>query len=183
MANLGFRLKNLRKSKRLSLKQLGVLASCSASYLSMVENGKVDPSCSHLLKIAECLGVTTVDLFQPHASQDQRVVTRKDEREQVEFPREKIKIEILLPSIANKQIDARLAVIRPGGSSNGDYKHPGEEFGLILKGRLELVIDEVVHNLMEGDSFYFQSTRIHSFQNPGNEETVVVWVNCPPFLA
>ena len=178
MDSLGPKLKSLRKGKGLSLKKLSERVKCSPSYLSMVENGKVDPSISRLKRIAEGLGFTIVDLFQAEIRKD--VVIRKQERLCGRFPRSKTDIEILVPHIPEKQIDARLAIIHPGGSSEGDYRHPGEEFGLLLEGSLELVIDGVGYQLQEGDSFYFPSTRNHRFRNPGDKDTVVVWVNHPP---
>lgn len=177
MDKLGPRLRSLRADLNLSLKQLSERAGCSASYLSMVENEKVDPSISRLKRIAEGLGVTIIDLFQNNGHQD--VVIRKQERRRVEFPRSKTAVEILVPPISEKQLDARLAIIHPGGSSEGYYRHAGEEFGLITKGRLELVIEGVTYHLNEGDSFFFPSTMNHRFSNPGDEDTFVVWVNHP----
>ena len=177
MDQLGFKLRSLRKKRNLSLKQLGVRVNCSPSYLSMVENGKVDPGISRLKKIADGLDVTIVDLFQTQISQ--KVVIRKEDRIHAKFQRSKTKIEILVPQLPEKLMDARIATVYPGGSSEGDYRHPGEEFGLILAGKLELTIDGAVYELGEGDSFYFSSTRNHRFRNIGQENTQVVWVNTP----
>jgi quercetin dioxygenase-like cupin family protein len=149
----------------------------------MVENGKIDPGISRLKRIADGLEITIVDLFQTHTNQkvtDQKVIVRKQERVQGEFPHSRTRIEILVPQLLGKQMDARLAIIQPEGSSAGEYKHPGEEFGLVLAGALELVIGGVTYELVEGDSFYFDSNRSHRFRNPGPKETVVVWVNHPP---
>jgi len=178
MEPLGPKLRSLRKARKLSLKQLAERAGCSPSYISMVENNKVDPGVSRLKKIADALELTIVDLFS--AQTGQRHIIRKEERIKAEFSGSKTRIEILVPQLLNKAMDARVAVIYPGGSSEGDYRHPGEEFGLVLKGELELSIDGVNHLLKEGDSFYFESTRKHRFRNPGNDDTCVVWVNHPP---
>ena len=178
MDQLGSKLRALRKDRNLTLKEIAKRAGCSPSYLSMVENGKVDPGISRLKRIVDGLGITIVDLFQTQSSS--KVIIRKRERIQAEFPRSKTRIEILISQYAEKQMDARLAIISPGGSSEGNYQHPGAEFGLVLKGMLELTIDGLTYQLMEGDSFYFSSTSNHCFSNPGKEDTVVVWVNTPP---
>jgi transcriptional regulator with XRE-family HTH domain len=178
MKELGLKLRSLRKERMFSLVRLSELAGCSPSYLSMVENGKVDPSISRLKRIADALDVTIVDLF--HKDTNQNVVLRKKNRLRGEIPRSKTDIEILIPRIPDKQLDARLATIHPGGSSLGNYKHPGEEFGLVLKGIFELSVNGTIYKLDEGDSFYFKSTSNHNFRNPGNEDTIVLWVNHPP---
>jgi transcriptional regulator with XRE-family HTH domain len=178
MEQLGPKLRSLRKRKQLSLKQLADRVGCSPSYLSMVENSKIDPGVSRLKRIADGLGVTIVDLFQ--AQTGQKWILRGHERISAEFSRSKMRIEILVPQLPEKQMDARMAIIYPGGSSSGEYRHPGEEFGFVMKGTLELTIDGVDYNLQEGDSFYFHSTSNHYFRNPGKENTLVLWVNHPP---
>jgi transcriptional regulator with XRE-family HTH domain len=177
MKSLNSKLKDLRTQKGLSLKQLGIKAGCSASYLSMVENGQVDPSISRLKAIAAALGCTIIDLFSDEIQQN--VVIRKSQRNRIEFPQSKTAVEPLIPTGNDRQLDARLAIIYPGGSSEGYYRHAGYEFGIILQGKLELIIENVEYLLNEGDSFFFPSTQSHKFNNPGIEDTIVVWVNHP----
>ena len=45
--------------------------------------------------------------------------------------------------------------------------------------RLDLTLGGVTYHLKEEDTFYFSSTQNHRFENPGKEDTVVVWVNHP----
>ncbi len=178
MDSLGEKLRDLRKSQGLSLKQVAGRVGCSPSYLSMVENSKLDPSISRLKKIAEGLGSTIVDLFQESGGED--VVMRAHKRPRASFGRSKLRIEILVPQLPDKAMDARLATVGPGGGSEGDYRHNGEEFGLILEGSLELTVEGATHKLNKGDSFYFHSNREHRFMNPGDRDCVIVWVNHPP---
>jgi transcriptional regulator with XRE-family HTH domain len=177
MEHVGTKLRELRRVKNLSLKQLAHRSGCSSSYLSMIENGKVDPGISRLKKIADGLEVTLVDLFQNQS--DAKVVIRKYERIQGEFRGSRTKIQILVPQIPGKQMDARLAIVSPGGGSEGDYQHPGEEFGLVLAGSLRLTVGGATYHLAKDDSFYFSSTQSHSFENAGDEDAIVVWVNHP----
>ena len=57
-------LKHLRKEKRLSVRALANKAGMSYTYVSNVENGKVDPSLSVLKRLAKALGVTVSKLVQ-----------------------------------------------------------------------------------------------------------------------
>lgn len=44
-----------------------------------------------------------------------------------------------------------------------------------------LTLDELTtYTLSEGDAMTFASMRPHRYGNPGNTETVIVWVNTPP---
>ena len=143
-----------------------------------MENENLDPSVSQITKIAQGLGITIVELFQEDSDGD--VVMRAHKRPRASFPRSKLAIEILVPSTPEQQLDARLALVSPGGGSEGDYHHEGVEFGLLLKGTLELTVEGATYVLNKGDSFYFQSTKLHRFSNPGKEECHIIWVNYPP---
>ncbi len=178
MDHLGDKLRSLRKQRNLSLQELAKLADCPPSYLSMIENNKVDPSISRLKKIAEGLGITIIDLFREDTYNG--FILRKQNRVRVPLPKSKTELEILAPDLPDKQIDARLAIVHPGGGSEGYYDHQGEEFGLVLEGSLELVINGKAHQLKQGDSFYFRSEIKHRFKNKGRQDAIVLWVNHPP---
>jgi mannose-6-phosphate isomerase-like protein (cupin superfamily) len=47
--------------------------------------------------------------------------------------------------------------------------------GCVLDGRLELAIDDKLHELGPGDSFAFPSNLAHTHRHPGSEVTPVIW--------
>jgi len=53
--DLGVKLKNLRKSHKLSLKELSAITGISPSFLSDIENGRSNPSIENLKLIAGAL--------------------------------------------------------------------------------------------------------------------------------
>jgi quercetin dioxygenase-like cupin family protein len=62
--------------------------------------------------------------------------------------------------------------------------HTGEEFALILKGRMEFVIEGEGYLLEEGDSLTFKASLKHSWKNLAHGQTTVMWVVSPaPDLA
>ena len=60
------------------------------------------------------------------------------------------------------------------------HTHEGEEFGIVLKGELELTINDKVHVVRENESFYFTSQTPHNWNNKSKEDAIVVWVITPP---
>ncbi len=178
MESIGKKIKSLRKNRGLTLKQVAEVVGCTPSYLSMVENDKLDPSSSRLKQIADALGSTIVQLFPDQGLDD--IILRHKDRQKVNVSGSKLLFEILIHQGPDKKLDARLATIYPGGGSGGSYTHQGEEFGFILKGTLELTVEDKSYVLQKGDTFYFHSTRSHRFHNHGNEEVEVLWVNHPP---
>jgi quercetin dioxygenase-like cupin family protein len=60
------------------------------------------------------------------------------------------------------------------------YKHYGQEFALVIKGTVEITLNDAVYVLKKGDSIYFNSSTPHSFRNVGKEEAEAIWVVTPP---
>jgi quercetin dioxygenase-like cupin family protein len=71
-------------------------------------------------------------------------------------------------------------VIRPGGGSHGVYTHEGEEFGIVLQGEMELLLDDKVYIVGENESFYFSSQIPHNWNNKSDRDAVLIWVITPP---
>lgn len=75
------RIKEARKAKGLTLKQLGTLLGISESAVSNIERGRNKPSGSTLVLLCDNLGVNREwletgkgDMFQPHPQDDQALV-------------------------------------------------------------------------------------------------------------
>ena len=60
---IGLRLKELRKSKRLSQEELAEKVQTSANYLSRIERGTKNPTLDMLIKIVDSIGVGLPELF------------------------------------------------------------------------------------------------------------------------
>ena len=60
---IGHNIRSLRDEKGWNQTELGFRAGASPSIISLIENGKRNPSTATLAKIAEALGVEVVDLF------------------------------------------------------------------------------------------------------------------------
>lgn len=56
-------IKKIREAKGLSQKEVALSLGMTPSQYSKIENGKVDPQCSSIEKIANALGVSLVDIF------------------------------------------------------------------------------------------------------------------------
>jgi transcriptional regulator with XRE-family HTH domain len=63
MTNIGEKLRAIRTEKGLSLREVAARAEVSASLLSQIETGKVNPSVMSLFNIAAAVGVPVTDLM------------------------------------------------------------------------------------------------------------------------
>ena len=88
---------------------------------------------------------------------------------------------IELLALGRSTMEPHLFRIAAGASSGGSYSHEGEEFIYMIRGQLEVWLDELEHYLLNpGDSLYFSSNQTHRWANPGDTETVLLWINTPP---
>ncbi|GAB4422448.1 MAG: helix-turn-helix domain-containing protein [Anaerolineae bacterium] len=78
MLNLGEKLRAVRVSKNLSLRELAARAEVSASLLSQIENGKANPSVRSLHSIADALSMP-VDYFFPSGNSTEARATADGE--------------------------------------------------------------------------------------------------------
>lgn len=171
-----------RQLRDLTLKELADKVGCSESMLSKIEKMRVNPSLKLLRKLAEVLDVNIGALF-PGEPQE-AVVWKKGRRPLLYADNLRhgpgIALERLVPYEKDAMLQANIHHIAPGGSSDGLIAHAGEEMGLVLRGTLELQVDQESFLLHAGDSFHFRSERPHGYRNAGTEPVEVVWVSTPP---
>lgn len=175
---LGLRIRQLRKARDLSLKDIAERSGFSISFLSQIERGKSSASVRVLVRIASALNVGMGNLFEEPSEPVQPTVQRREGRRKIEFRDTSISKELVSPPKPDSQLDVYLITIDPGGSTGGEpYVHPGQEAGLVLEGTLELTVDSHTYHLRDGDGFSFESRRPHRFSNPGSSLARVVWIN------
>ena len=84
-------------------------------------------------------------------------------------------------NLANRQIQLLKERYEPGtGTGRHELVHEGEECGMIIAGRLEVIVDGRSMLLRPGDAYYFSSTRPHQFRNPGPEPCELISACTPP---
>jgi transcriptional regulator with XRE-family HTH domain len=178
---IGQRIKKFRTADSLTLKQLAEKVGLTQSYLSQLENDKVNPSLGTLKKIANALHLNMIDFFSTDTGKE-NIVVRRHERVDFSYPAAKFRSQLLATNISQKTMEPIYTIIDPGGDSIEPYQHgnDGEEFGVVIKGELLLTVDGQEYHLHEGDSFYFKSNQAHRYSNPGGITTEVVWVITPP---
>jgi transcriptional regulator with XRE-family HTH domain len=177
---VGQKLRNLRKVRGLKLQDLARGTGLSASFLSMVETGKSDITLAKLQRIVQFYRITIGSLLD--GTPTDRVVTRAAERELLDSPAEGVKTKLMVPDL-NRRIEAVLMTFEPGADYEGALSHEGEEVIFIVRGCLELILDETERYVLgEGDTASYSSTRTHKFRNIHSDVSVLYGVMTPPTL-
>lgn len=181
-ASLGRRLRELRGARGFSLGDLAEQAGVTSSFLSQLENGKKSCSLMTLHRLTAVLNVPLGNLFDPTGvdqSHGPQPVVRRDSRTPLEIPGIRQKL-FLLTNDRELSLEPLLNVL-PAGISTADHtvSHDGEEWFFVLKGQVELTLDQATYQLAAGDSVGFSSTQPHRVVNHGKEDAELIWVNTP----
>jgi DNA-binding XRE family transcriptional regulator len=180
---IGPRVRHLRQLKGLRLKDLAGLAGCSESLVSRIENDLVTPSLSTIHRICKALGVNVSALVDPV---EQRVCTTYGPHDRPRTSHgpagegDGSMCETLTPFGAERMLEGLLLDLPGGGPLCGPFEHAGEEVGYVLEGELELIVEGERHQLPVGHSFFFSSSRPHSYRAHGAKTCRVLWINTPP---
>ena len=180
---VGQRLRDIRRSRKLSLEAIAARTDLSIGFLSQIERGLSSPSLRVLATIADVLGIGIAGLFgatETAAAGSDAIVTREQQRAELNLWRTGISKQLLSPSGSEGRLNLFLVHMEPDGSTGDElYTHDGEEAGLVLEGEMILTVDAESWTLRTGDSFRFASRRPHRFSNPSDKaKAVVLWVNC-----
>ncbi len=199
MENLGETIRDERRKRKLTLERLSEKTNLSKSFLSQVERGLAQPSISSLKKIAQEFAISVVDLFSLELKEKARMdppvavgkngqpyvedvkVVRANRRKSLTLPGSRVSYDLLTPDL-NRLVEVIYLRTNPAENSGDEpvIDPPGEKFGVVLKGTLEVRIKEDIYELQSGDSIYFPAHFPHSWCGVGNEPIAAIWVLTPP---
>ncbi|MFJ5222619.1 helix-turn-helix domain-containing protein [Streptomyces sp. NPDC088400] len=166
------RLRELRRSRRLTLEAAARRAGLSPAHLSRLETGRRQPSLPMLLGLARIYGTTISELLGEMPPEREPIV-RADRTEPVEAGGWTYH-QAGGPGRAMQPL--RLQV--PYGAQGDLVRvHPGEEWLYVLDGRLRLNLGDVVHMLGPGDSAHFDSLTPHRIAADGTGGTELLFVH------
>jgi transcriptional regulator with XRE-family HTH domain len=181
MKVVGINIKRCREEQSLTLRALAKVSGITASFLSQVESGKASPSLATLKAVADSLQTTVGDLIGENVPVSNGPVVRSGERKTAKKVGDKIKITMLTSSDPTKQMEPMLfSLDKDACSGERFFKHFGQEFVMVLKGALEITLNDTKYILRKGDCMYFNSHVPHAFRNVAEGETEALWVDTPP---
>ena len=132
--DVGERLRAIRALRRCTLKTVADRSGLSESFISQVERGRSNASIASLRRIADALGVSVSDLFEPTGPPAPRVLRRED-RPALSFGI--LGRKLLLTPKPLHHLEVFVGELEPGGSTGTEpYAHgDSEELFVVLQGR------------------------------------------------
>jgi transcriptional regulator with XRE-family HTH domain len=183
---LGGRLRSKRTERGLSVRELARRIGISASMVSQIETGRIQPSVRTLCSIVNELGASFDDVFAsgrtpaarpPSSGPTGGLAQRAYDRHRLE----------LSSGVGWQRLTARnepgieflLNVYPPGAESSpadAPMRCTGRQLGFVIAGELSLTLGADEYVLGPGDSVSFDSATPHRLYNAGRETTEAVWV-------
>jgi len=177
---LGRRIKLMRVSCGLTLKDLEERGGISATHVSEIERGKASPTVGALARIARALGLRPAALVEPRMLPEHSISRASDARRRVQWGA--AIMESLAEPVHSATIGMHLLTLPIAREPALMHQHEGEEWVTALSGAVELRVEKEGHVLREGDSLHFRAHRMHSYANLVSTPTVLL-VACRPRLA
>lgn len=188
-ASFGGEVRELRKARGLTLKQLSVASGVSLSHLSAIERGASKPSLDVIGSIAEALSVSPDWFFAKRSGAgpfERACIVRRHERRNLNALYGQSEGEIgytdrLLSSTIGGRFYMGLARYAPGAERPDEpmLVHDGEEHGVIIEGELEMTLGDEVITLRAGDSYSFEARIPHHARNRTDAPALLVWAVSP----
>ena len=174
---IGAKIKRLRLQRGLTQEELADRCELSKGFISQVERDLTSPSIASLTDILECLGTDLPSFFSD--PREEKIVFTEDDIYVKEDP-DGLKgcIKWLVPSAQKNRMEPILLELGPGGETDEDDPHEGEEFGYVISGSVEVHIGKEKYAVGEGESFYLYPDEEHYISSPAGAE--LIWVSTPP---
>ena len=160
------RLIGLRDALEITPEEMAKICNLTTEEYLLLESGTVDISVSVLYQIAHHFNIElTTLMFGDEPKMSSYFVTRKGKGITVERVKA-YKYQSLAAGFSKRKADPFLVTVHPKEEDEPMFlnSHPGQEFNLVLSGRLLLSINGKELILEEGDSIYFNSELPHGMK-------------------
>jgi transcriptional regulator with XRE-family HTH domain len=177
---LAARLREERRRRRLSLRELAAASGLSTTTVHQIESGRGSPSLATLQALASTLGVPLGSLLESQGTEDApAILLPAGERPRASVRRGSL--ERLASGLPGQRVRGVLLTLVPGGDTGQDtMTHPGHELVFGLAGRCLYVVAEKEYRIGPGDSLLVDSRQPHRGRNPGRREARLLLVLYAP---
>jgi len=185
--NLGSKIKQIRESKQVSIKELSDRTSLEEELIKKIEEEKVVPSLAPMIKITRALGVRLGTLLDDDDNLGPAVVRAGgNEKERLFISQgrqmnERLNFYSLAADKVGRNMEPFLIDIEPLKDVKINLSsHEGEEFMYVLEGVVEINYGKDLYRLNPGDSIYLDSIVKHNVHAGDNKKARMIAVVYTP---
>lgn len=173
---IGSRIRAARQSQRMTIEQVADATGLTKGFLSRVERDLTSPSVASLVTLCQVLSIAIGDLFAvPETS-----LTRAAEAPRISLGGEGI-VEKLLTARSERRLQLLQADIAPRGRGESELYAVDCDVDVlhVVRGTLTLILTNEQFTLRAGDTLSFPGREPHTWVNPSDEPTTVLWILVP----
>ncbi|MDA0999750.1 MAG: XRE family transcriptional regulator [bacterium] len=176
---IGEKVRQLRKSKGLSIQKLADLSGVSPAGVYKIETNGMVPTVTTLVKLARALERRVTYFMEEDTDLPEVSVIRKKERTMLASGQEG-KTEVLTEKLRRGTFEGLYRTLESGARTRNVTAHAGEEHLVYcLKGELSIFRGEETFRLKEGDALHCQSNGHLHFENKGKSAAQFLLVHAP----
>ena len=181
---IGSKIKELRKTRKMTLTELSQASGVQLATLSRIENLKMTGTLDSHMNIAKALGVGITELYSNIVQEDKKIeVQAAGKSTDIFVHRHKSSYEILTAKVLTKKMMPVLLRVEPSGKTDLEQNAPGtEKFVFVLEGELEIKIGDDTYSLSKHNTLYFDASAPHFFVNQGKTPVRAISVSTPVAL-
>lgn len=180
MPKIGSKLRELRRRRNISVRNLAERSGVSHSAVSLIERDQMSPSINTLGAMLDALGTTLTAFF----SDLQSVFPYTPFYAAADFVEigkaEAISYRMLGVNHPNRQMLVLRETYSPGADTGETFSHSAQEAGIVSRGAVEVTVGEQTRILKVGDGYYFDSRIPHRFRNVFDGESEILSAITPP---
>ena len=178
----GVKIKQLREAANLSIEELAKAAGIAPSQVELIENGKVIPTLSCLIKMCRSMGVrlgTVLDGAEHPGPALSKCQERKERTVSLSCDsagdRSNLNFYALAAGKSDRNMEPYIIDVEwIPEKEEKKSQHEGEEFIYVMKGQIELQYGNDSFTLGEGDSIYYDSIVPHCLSTTGPDQKAKV---------
>jgi len=183
LMEIAYRIREMREIAGYTREEMAEKTDVTAAEYAEYEAGSVDFPFSFIHKCAQVFNIGFTDLLEGQSARlSSYAITRKGQGQRA-AKEDGIEIQSLAPQFRDKT--AEPYYVRYEYSEAQQHRpihlttHAGQEFDLILSGKLKVQVGDHVEVLEEGDSIYYDSSKPHGMMAVGGQDCLFVAVVLP----
>lgn len=167
MHKLGYRIRALRKAKKITLIELSKHTGIAQATLSRIETERMTGTIDSHRKIAEVLGLSLAELYAPLDRRYEEIShSKKNVPHKVVHQGKGCQIELLTQEVTKKKITPLLTTMAGNCRTALEQNERGvEKFIWVLDGELEVNIEKENFPMKAGETLYFDASLPHRLAN------------------
>jgi transcriptional regulator with XRE-family HTH domain len=171
---VGRRIKNARKEKNMTIRDLAESSGFSTGYISNLERGINSPTLDQLQKICRVLDINISNILYDDKANEHRIKLTPEEREILLDDKENgVRYELLTEGDDIEGIS--ISIDEGVNFEKTSWGHVFDEACIIRMGTMIITMNHNEYVLNEGDTLYIRKNTKHTYRNGGKGKCISYW--------